>query len=149
MYVLANFYLDVQFLSIYHAFFFPLKVTVNQGITLCRVDPTSDGESEWMNEWTVFYWSWWIAWSPFVGAFIAKISRGRTIREFIHGSLTAPVLFSFLWITVFGGSGIKMERAAAHRGLCCPNWNLTDYALIPAGSIHLTFLIVFMCVAVC
>ena len=75
-----------------------------------------------MNEWTVFYWSWWIAWSPFVGAFIAKISRGRTIREFIHGSLTAPVLFSFFWITVFGGSGIKMERVAAQHGLCCPNW---------------------------
>ena len=77
-----------------------------------------------MNEWTVFYWSWWIAWSPFVGAFIAKISRGRTIREFIHGSLTAPVLFSFFWITVFGGSGIKMERVAAQHGLCCPNWDL-------------------------
>lgn len=102
-----------------------------------RKDSTSDGESEWMNEWTVFYWSWWIAWSPFVGAFIAKISRGRTIREFIHGSLTAPVLFSFFWITVFGGSGIKMERVAAQHGLCCPNWDLVTAESVMGNNLIL------------
>ncbi|KAL5262838.1 hypothetical protein ACHWQZ_G008284 [Mnemiopsis leidyi] len=100
-----------------------------------RVSNSSDGESDWMNEWTVFYWSWWITWSPFVGAFIAKISRGRTIREFIHGALTAPVLFSFFWLTVFGGSGMKMERASAERGLCCPNWDITHHTLIPHDKI--------------
>ena len=53
--------------------------------------------SEWMNDWTIFYWGWWIAWCPFVGMFIAKISRGRTIKEFINATLTAPIFYTFLW----------------------------------------------------
>ena len=50
-----------------------------------------DGPPDWMDAWTMFYWGWWISWCPFVGMFIAKISRGRTIRQFINGTLTAPV----------------------------------------------------------
>ncbi|MCZ3114945.1 BCCT family transporter, partial [Acinetobacter baumannii] len=57
-------------------------------------------------DWTLFYWAWWIAWAPFVGTFIARISKGRTIREFIVGVLLAPTLISFLWFGVFGGAGL-------------------------------------------
>lgn len=65
----------------------------------------------WLGDWTLFYWGWWIAWSPFVGMFIARISRGRTIREFISGVLLVPVLFSFLWMTVFGNTAISLDMA--------------------------------------
>ncbi|MBD0833601.1 BCCT family transporter [Aestuariibaculum sediminum] len=66
-------------------------------------------ETKWQNNWTIFYWAWWIAWSPFVGIFIARISRGRTIREFLTGVIILPTLFSFLWFTVFGSTAIHLE----------------------------------------
>ncbi|APX85035.1 choline transporter [Methylorubrum extorquens] len=69
--------------------------------------------NEWLGSWTLFYWGWWIAWSPFVGMFIARISRGRTIREFVTGVLLVPVLFTFFWMTVFGNTAIEMDRAGA------------------------------------
>ena len=80
-----------------------------------------DGKEKpgWMDSWTIFYWGWWIAWSPFVGMFIAKISRGRTIRQFINATLTAPVAFSILWFSVFGGAGLKMERDATLANITC------------------------------
>jgi choline/glycine/proline betaine transport protein len=65
----------------------------------------------WLADWTLFYWGWWVAWSPFVGMFIARISRGRTIREFISGVLLVPVLFTFLWMTVFGNTAIALDMA--------------------------------------
>ncbi len=64
---------------------------------------------DWQSAWTIFYWSWWIAWSPYVGIFIARISKGRTIKEFIAGVLFIPTLFSFLWLTAFGSTGIFFE----------------------------------------
>lgn len=63
----------------------------------------------WLGEWTLFYWAWWIAWSPFVGMFIARISRGRTIRQFVSGVLLVPVLFTFLWMTVFGNTALWQQ----------------------------------------
>jgi len=63
----------------------------------------------WQNSWTVFYWAWWIAWSPFVGIFIARISKGRTIKEFIFGVLLVPTLLTFIWMSVFGGSALYHE----------------------------------------
>ncbi|MBY5960270.1 BCCT family transporter [Membranicola marinus] len=63
-------------------------------------------QSNWQNDWTIFYWGWWIAWSPFVGMFIARISKGRTVREFILGVLILPSLVMFFWITAFGSTGI-------------------------------------------
>ena len=63
----------------------------------------------WLSGWTVFYWAWWIAWSPFVGMFLARISKGRTIREFILGVLFVPVLMTLFWFTIFGGSAIYFE----------------------------------------
>ncbi|MBS2097446.1 BCCT family transporter [Carboxylicivirga linearis] len=63
----------------------------------------------WQNSWTVFYWAWWIAWSPFVGIFIARVSKGRTIKEFILGVLLVPTLLTFIWMSVFGGSALYQE----------------------------------------
>ncbi|MEE4383516.1 MAG: BCCT family transporter [Pseudomonadales bacterium] len=63
--------------------------------------------TDWMGSWTLFYWGWWIAWAPFVGMFIARISRGRTIREFVVGVIAVPSLFTFLWMTVFGDTAIR------------------------------------------
>ncbi len=71
------------------------------------------GESEFQKSWTIFYWAWWIAWSPFVGIFIARVSRGRTIREFVAGALLLPSLFVFIWLTVFGGTALHLEMAGA------------------------------------
>ncbi len=65
--------------------------------------------TEWQNGWTVFYWGWWIAWSPFVGMFIARVSYGRTVREFIKGVLFVPTLVTFLWVTTFGNSALHIE----------------------------------------
>jgi choline/glycine/proline betaine transport protein len=72
-------------------------------------------ETDWINSWTLFYWGWWISWSPFVGMFIARVSRGRTIREFIFGVMLGPALFTFLWMTVFGNSALRiaLENAAS------------------------------------
>ncbi|GAA0312857.1 BCCT family transporter [Psychrobacter aestuarii] len=67
------------------------------------------GDSDWRSAWTIFYWAWWVSWSPFVGVFIARISRGRTIREFIWGVLLIPMTILFFWFTTFGGVGIHME----------------------------------------
>jgi len=66
-------------------------------------------DSTWQNDWTVFYWAWWIAWSPFVGMFIARVSKGRTVREFVLGVLLVPTLMTFFWISVFGGSALSLE----------------------------------------
>ena len=65
--------------------------------------------NEWMGEWTLFFWAWWISWSPFVGIFIARISKGRTIREFILGVLLVPTGFTFLWLSIFGNSALFIE----------------------------------------
>lgn len=73
-----------------------------------------EGVSKFMDGWTIFYWGWWIAWSPFVGSFLARISRGRTIRELLNFSLTVPLMFSIVWFSVFGGAAIQMEWKA-HR----------------------------------
>ncbi|BAL96773.1 BCCT family transporter [Rubrivivax gelatinosus] len=72
-----------------------------------RMTPFRD--SSWIGSWTVFYWAWWIAWSPFVGLFIARVSRGRTIREFVLGTVFAPTLAGIAWFAVFGGTALNLE----------------------------------------
>ncbi len=67
--------------------------------------------TEWIGGWTLFYWGWWIAWSPFVGMFIARISRGRTVREFVIGVLLVPLGFTFLWMTIYGNAALHMILA--------------------------------------
>ncbi|MFO7717815.1 MAG: BCCT family transporter [Thermodesulfobacteriota bacterium] len=64
---------------------------------------------EWTKSWTLFYWAWWISWAPFVGLFVASISRGRTVREFILGAMLVPTLLTFVWFSVFGGAGLHMQ----------------------------------------
>lgn len=66
------------------------------------------GDNSWMKAWRIFYWAWWIAWAPFVGTFIARISKGRTIREFILGVIFAPSLGSIIWFGVFGTTGLNL-----------------------------------------
>lgn len=72
-----------------------------------RMTPFTQGT--WVGVWTLFYWAWWIAWGPFVGTFIARVSKGRTIKEFVLGVLLVPSLFGFIWFSVFGGSGLYLE----------------------------------------
>lgn len=65
--------------------------------------------SNWQGNWTIFYWAWWISWSPYVGMFIARISKGRTIKQFVLGVLIVPSAITFLWMSAFGGSAINLE----------------------------------------
>ncbi|MEV5778066.1 BCCT family transporter [Streptomyces antimycoticus] len=67
--------------------------------------------ADWLSSWTVFYWAWWISWTPFVGMFIARISRGRTIRQFVGGVILVPSTVSLLWFAIFGGSSMKLQAA--------------------------------------
>ncbi|MFR9807024.1 BCCT family transporter [Pseudonocardia sp. RS010] len=67
--------------------------------------------AEWLQSWTVFYWAWWISWTPFVGMFIARISRGRTIRQFIAGVILIPSVVSLVWFAIFGGAAISAQQA--------------------------------------
>lgn len=68
------------------------------------------GENSWLGSWTIFYWAWWIAWGPFVGTFIARISKGRTIREFVLGVILAPSVVSFIWFSIFGSLGLNLDK---------------------------------------
>lgn len=72
--------------------------------------PTAE---KWLASWTIFYWAWWVSWTPFVGMFIARISRGRTIRQFVSGVLLLPTIVSLAWFAIFGGAAIHAEQAGA------------------------------------
>lgn len=69
-----------------------------------------DATNAWLSSWTIFYWAWWISWTPFVGMFIARISRGRTIRQFVVGVIAVPSVVSLLWFAIFGGAAISAQR---------------------------------------
>ncbi|MGV3489040.1 MAG: glycine betaine uptake BCCT transporter [Tuberibacillus sp.] len=72
---------------------------------------------KWIASWTLFYWAWWIAWAPFVGMFIARVSKGRTIREFVIGVLIFPTLGTCLWMSIFGGAALKIVQSAGNHRL--------------------------------
>ncbi|XP_065670241.1 trimethylamine transporter [Hydra vulgaris] len=93
----------------------------------------------WMDAWTLFYWGWWVSWSPFVGMFFAKISRGRTIKEFITYTLTVPIFYTFLWLTVFGGAGLAMERKAEVLNISCEMYNTSLFPTYGPKYIKETF----------
>lgn len=77
-----------------------------------RTADSADGTAgEWLSGWTIFYWAWWISWSPFVGMFLARISRGRTVREFIVGVTLIPAAVTVVWFAIFGGTAIHFEQA--------------------------------------
>ncbi|WP_432068948.1 BCCT family transporter [Streptomyces sp. C10-9-1] len=72
---------------------------------------SGEGVADWLGSWTVFYWAWWISWTPFVGMFIARISRGRTIRQFVGGVILVPSTVSLVWFAIFGGTAMTLQRA--------------------------------------
>lgn len=108
------------------------------------------GDNGWMEGWRIFYWAWWIAWAPFVGTFIARISKGRTIREFIAGVTLAPAFASIVWFAVFGSMGLnlseklgieKLSQMASH-----PEIALFEvYSKYPLGLILSIVTIVLLC----
>ncbi|OFN42298.1 glycine/betaine ABC transporter [Corynebacterium sp. HMSC072G08] len=76
-----------------------------------RTAESNNGEAaEWLSSWTIFYWSWWVSWSPFVGMFLARVSRGRSVREFCTGVLLVPTGVSVVWFAIFGGTAIHLEQ---------------------------------------
>ncbi|RDC58948.1 Glycine betaine transporter OpuD [Alteripontixanthobacter maritimus] len=87
-------------------------------VTLLPHDGTVMGDAlaQWQLDWTVFYWAWWIAFAPFVGMFIARVSRGRTVREYLLGVVIAPMLMCFVWFVVVGGTAIDLELSGAAQG---------------------------------
>lgn len=92
-----------------------------------RMSPYND--NDWAQSWTIFYWAWVIAWSPFVGTFVARISRGRTIKEYVFGVLFVPPLLACLWLGVFGGTAIHMELATEGLGLAAATQDNITVAL--------------------
>lgn len=100
-----------------------------------------DPGSEWQEQWTLFYWAWWVAWAPFVGLFIARISRGRKFREFVMGVLLVPTLLTGLWLAVFGGTAIHLElfgnggiAAAADEDVTRALYALFDALAMPGAA---------------
>lgn len=114
----ANFWLSIAvvvFLLVFGPTQYLIAITVESagdyiqnlmGMTFHTNATRGDG---WQSEWTVFFWGWWLAWSPFVGMFIARISRGRTFREFVMGVLLVPTLITVVWIGLFGGTALYHE----------------------------------------
>jgi choline/glycine/proline betaine transport protein len=91
----------VQSIGVYLANLLPMTFNVS-------AYAAAEGEA-WQAAWTTFYWGWWISWAPFVGIFIARISRGRTVRQFVTGVLLVPTLITFLWFSVLGGAALHRE----------------------------------------
>ncbi|WP_420911983.1 BCCT family transporter [Muribacter muris] len=105
--------------------------------------------TEWFTGWTVLYWAWWCSWAPFVGLFIARISRGRTVREFIFGVLAVPSLFCVLWFTVFGNSAIwfdlNVANGALHELINAPEkllFTFLDYLPLPMITGVVTLIVI-------
>jgi choline/glycine/proline betaine transport protein len=117
--------------------------------TFLRAAPR-EGE-DWLASWTLFYWAWWIAWSPFVGTFIARISRGRTIREMVAGCLLVPSAVVFVWFTVFGNSALfaDMYEGAGLEQVVARDPSLAIYALLerlPASSLSVPLTVMLVAV---
>ncbi|MEV0368988.1 BCCT family transporter [Streptomyces sp. NPDC050636] len=106
---------------------------------------SGDAVGGWLRSWTVFYWAWWISWTPFVGMFIARISRGRTIRQFIGGVILVPSVVSLVWFAVFGGSAMKLQDGKKLSGSTTSEGQLFDvlhqYPLATVTSILVMILV--------
>ena len=99
-------------------------------------------DSQWQFDWTVFHWGWWISWAPFVGMFIARVSKGRTLREFVFGVLLVPSLITFVWIGLLGGTALHMELTgpggildAVRKDVAVALYQTIDLLQIPGGWI--------------
>lgn len=120
-----------------------LSEIVSNTFNLFAYEPT-----DWLGGWTLLYWGWWLSWSPFVGMFIARVSRGRTIREFLTGVLLVPTGFTFMWMTVFGNTSINMIMNKGITSLADQVNADTSLALF-AFLEHFPFSSVLSMVAVC
>ena len=103
------------------------------------------GVSDWLGSWTVFYWAWWISWTPFVGMFIARISRGRTIRQFVGGVILVPSTVSLIWFAVFGGTAMKAKEGGGLADASTPEGQLFgllhEYPIATATSLLVMILV--------
>ena len=128
--VLSNINMIIAFLLLFFVLFAGSTLNLFTTIFTTTVDyvnyiiPLSNWidrqDTNWLHGWTVFYWAWWISWSPFVGMFIARISKGRTVREFISAVLIIPTLITIVWMSVFGGSALEqvnLEIGALSNGI--------------------------------
>ena len=117
--------------------------------------------SDWLSSWTIFYWAWWISWTPFVGMFIARISRGRTIRQFVSGVMFVPSVVSLIWFAIFGGGAIGLQERAEQAGRTADalahlkgdgtpdlDFDTILFDLLNAMPVHRVVLIVLMVLAV-
>ncbi|WP_443055706.1 BCCT family transporter [Streptomyces sp. NBC_00690] len=104
-----------------------------------------EGVAEWLGNWTVFYWAWWISWTPFVGMFIARISRGRTIRQFVGGVILVPSTVSLVWFAVFGGTAMQLQKEGKLAGETTPEGQLfavlQEYPIATAMSLLVMVLV--------
>ncbi len=117
-----------------------LSSLVSSSFTVFNPNTNPDAFT-WQSGWTLFYWGWWISWSPFVGMFVARISRGRTIRQFVTGLLAAPVGASFVWFSILGGSGLYYEYVAGTADISGQVPDLALFTLmqqLPIGTILAT-----------
>ncbi|QNS03121.1 BCCT family transporter [Streptomyces xanthii] len=103
------------------------------------------GVADWLGSWTVFYWAWWISWTPFVGMFIARISRGRTIRQFVGGVILVPSTVSLIWFAIFGGTSMKLKERGELGGADTPEAQLFgvlhEYPIATATSLLVMILV--------
>jgi len=117
--------------------------------------------SDWLSSWTIFYWAWWISWTPFVGMFIARIPRGRTIRQFVSGVMFVPSVVSLIWFAIFGGGAIGLQERAEQAGRTADalahlkgdgtpdlDFDTILFDLLNAMPVHRVVLIVLMVLAV-
>ncbi|TXS54570.1 BCCT family transporter [Streptomyces sp. uw30] len=104
-----------------------------------------EGVADWLGSWTVFYWAWWISWTPFVGMFIARISRGRTIRQFVGGVILVPSTVSLVWFAIFGGTAMKLKEGGALGGEETPEGQLfgllQEFPVATASSLLVMILV--------
>ncbi len=107
-----------------------------------------DEVASWLSGWTIFYWAWWVSWTPFVGMFIARISRGRTVRQFVTGVLVAPTLVSLVWFAIFGGLGIDLESKGIDLGSAATQEATLFQALGELPLAQITSVVVMVLVAI-
>ncbi|WP_405592936.1 BCCT family transporter [Streptomyces sp. NBC_01092] len=104
-----------------------------------------EGVADWLGSWTVFYWAWWISWTPFVGMFIARISRGRTIRQFVGGVILVPSTVSLVWFAIFGGTAMKLKEGGGLGGEETPEGQLfgllQEFPVATASSLLVMILV--------
>lgn len=107
-----------------------------------RMTPYRGGT--WIRDWTIFYWAWVIAWSPFVGSFVARVSRGRTVREFVLGVLIIPPLIGIVWISVFGGSAIHLDLFGGQQIAAAVQNDVTSALFVTLDHFPLTDVLSFL-----